>query len=925
MLKIYRPISFFCFCLFFLFINHKLWATHNRAGEISIEQIGDCNDLTIRATVTTYTKESSTQADRDSVTICWGDGICELVARQNGVGSPPQGVSLGNDIKFNTYIAEHNYPGRGTYCISMNDPNRNGGILNVNWPNSEAIPFHIQTIYTFLNPQFQGCNNTPRLLQPPIDVGCVGQPFIHNPNAYDIDGDSLSYHLIVPMQTKNTPVVNYLFPDMIEAGLNNNLSIDEVTGDIVWDAPQRAGEYNLAMIIVEHRNGIPIDTMIRDMQITIEMCENLPPEVELPFDEICVVAGELLEFDVVATAPLIEAEQEVALTARGGPFAVLYNRAEFEAPAGFNPQPVRGRFRWQTSCEHISDQHYSIVFRAVDNFLGDTLGLATLKTMRVKVVGPPPLDVQAEAGSGEVLVSWESPYFCENAEDDYFQGFSVWRREGTNQFMPDSCTPGLAGRGYTEVAFNIRALNASGRYEFLDNQVERGRTYCYRILGEFARSSPNGNYLYNRVESLPSDEICVQLSRDIPLLTHVDVKSTSSDNGSIEVRWTKPKAGDLDTLLNPGPYRYRLLRATAIDGTDFQAVPGADFTYEFFALANDTSFLDMGLNTVANGYNYQLEFYVAGQAEPLGITRAASSVFLTVAATDEVNNLSWQEIVPWDNFEYAVFWFDPDLNDFVLLDTVSEQNYAHKGLINGIEYCYKVESIGSYGVSGLVNVLHNFSQEACATPLDTIAPCPPVLEVHNVCEEAGVFVAEDQFENNLLWTHPMSICPEVDDVFGYSVYYSPAEGGDFVLIESIEFGQDTFYTDRPELGIAGCYAVTAIDSLGNESAFSNIVCVDNCPSYQLPNTFTPNGDGQNELFIPYPFRFIESVEFKVFNRWGNLIFETTDPQLNWNGTNLSGKEVASGVYFYSCKVFERRVNGILQSPELLKGYIEVLR
>ena len=49
-----------------LFFTGDLWATHNRAGEITYVQTGD---LTIRATVTTYTKASSIAADRDSVEI----------------------------------------------------------------------------------------------------------------------------------------------------------------------------------------------------------------------------------------------------------------------------------------------------------------------------------------------------------------------------------------------------------------------------------------------------------------------------------------------------------------------------------------------------------------------------------------------------------------------------------------------------------------------------------------------------------------------------------------------------------------------------------------------------------------------------------------------------------------------------------------
>ncbi|HMZ25492.1 MAG TPA: gliding motility-associated C-terminal domain-containing protein, partial [Saprospiraceae bacterium] len=225
-----------------------LWAhaTHNRAGEIIFQQIGE---LRIRASIITYTKESSHDADRDTLILYWGDGTFQKVGRNNGSG---HGISLGGDVKYNIYTYEHTYPSRGTYTISMTDPNRNGGILNVNPPNSDNVPFYLETTFTFLNSTFQGYNNTPTLLQPPIDEGCIDQPFIHNPNAFDIDGDSLAYELIVPMMAKNTPVPNYIFPDQIVAGANNILTLNPITGDIVWNAPKKAGEYNIAIRVNEY-------------------------------------------------------------------------------------------------------------------------------------------------------------------------------------------------------------------------------------------------------------------------------------------------------------------------------------------------------------------------------------------------------------------------------------------------------------------------------------------------------------------------------------------------------------------------------------------------------------------------------------------------------------------------------------------------
>ncbi|GJM33816.1 MAG: hypothetical protein DHS20C18_28170 [Saprospiraceae bacterium] len=915
--------------LFTLLSIPLLQATHNRAGEISVEQEGDCTtSLTVKATIVTYTKASSRPADRDTLTICWGDGICERVARVNGIGSPPQGEPLENDTKKNIYCGFHTYTARGTYVISMTDPNRNGGIINVNPPNSDQVKFHIQTTYTIPNPQFQGCNDTPILLQPPIDIGCVGQVFTHNPNAYDADGDSLSYHLIQPLQDVGLVVPNYEWPYAIGPGPDNTLTIDEVTGDIVWDAPQQQGEYNLAMIIVEYRQGIPIDTIVRDMQILIKECENLPPVVEVPFEEICVVAGDLLEFNVIGTAPLEESTQKVRLTALGGPFEVLISPATFTPETNeFEDDPVTKVFRWQTTCDHISGQYYSVVFKAVDNFFGDTSGLATLKTVRIKVVGPPPEDLEAAPSSNQITVSWANPYTCEDTNDEYFRGFTIWRRLGSNNFSIDTCTPGLAGRGYIRLTpIPILDINQDGRYFYQDQGVERGKTYCYRVLAIFAKTTPDGNNAYNRVESLPSEEVCVQLNRDVPLITKADVLTTSGNNGQVGVCWSKPKAEDLDTIMNAGPYTYELLRATGQtdNDADFQPI-GVSFTSPTFAGANDTCYIDINLNTIDNAYSYRVNFYVNGENAPLGTTNTASTVYLSASPTDNANILSWTEIVPWNNESYTVYRQNA-LGNFDSIATVTTNTYTDVELFNGTSYCYKVRSTGSYGIVDVINPIINFSQELCSTPFDNVAPCPPTLTVDNVCE-SGVNCSEvDVLANTLNWVNPMDICDETDDVVGYNIYYTPIRDQEFSLIASFDDSGVLEFSHEPQLfGIAGCYYVTAIDTFFNESLGSDTICVDNCPFYELPNTFTPNGDTQNDLFRPFPYCFVETVDFQVYNRWGELVFKTEDPNLNWDGTNLKGEQLVQGVYYYTCRIFEQRVDGVAPNLNILSGYIELIR
>ncbi|MDX1407603.1 MAG: gliding motility-associated C-terminal domain-containing protein [Saprospiraceae bacterium] len=64
----------------------------------------------------------------------------------------------------------------------------------------------------------------------------------------------------------------------------------------------------------------------------------------------------------------------------------------------------------------------------------------------------------------------------------------------------------------------------------------------------------------------------------------------------------------------------------------------------------------------------------------------------------------------------------------------------------------------------------------------------------------------------------------------------------------------------------------------------------------LPAMFTPNGDGQDDVLtclLPVP----GEVEFTVYDRWGQVMFRTTDPAIRWNG-ETNGVAAPPGMYFY---------------------------
>jgi hypothetical protein len=98
-----------------------------------------------------------------------------------------------------------------------------------------------------------------------------------------------------------------------------------------------------------------------------------------------------------------------------------------------------------------------------------------------------------------------------------------------------------------------------------------------------------------------------------------------------------------------------------------------------------------------------------------------------------------------------------------------------------------------------------------------------------------------------------------------------------------------------------CYRVEAVESVNSyarsEVSYSNTVCVTIEPIVYIPNAFTI--DGYNPIFLPvislYDF---ESYDLQIYNRWGEIVFNTDDRYLGWNGEGNDGDLKPEGVYVY---------------------------
>lgn len=925
-----------------------LQATHLRAGEITARRIGT---LEYEFVITIYTDNSS-GADSPQLTLNFGDGTTGVALRD-----APGKINIGNNTSVATYTIRHTYPSPGAFRVFFKEENRNPNVLNM----SESIltPFSLETL-VIIDPVI-GLNNTPNLSIPPIDLACVGNRFTHNPGAFDIDGDSLSFKLDIPTQDNNVPVNGYRDPNnpgfngATEAGVSPGLfSIDPITGLLTWDSPGAAGEYNVAFIIEEWRNGIRIGFVKRDMQIIVNDCPNTRPNLTVP--DVCVIANEdptdnsnIIEEAITAT-DIDDPKQNLIISS--DPLQGVYRTDIFNSIATFtyNPSPqvspASGTFRWVVGCEHVREEPYIVVFKAEDDPIEpNNTALVDIKAMVIQVKGPPPVLVQPLEQVGRAFrIAWEDyRNQCPSLTDAQVAGmeFVIWRREGCLANI--DCRQDPATLGYEEIG-RVPLLATS----FLDEDVlALGVNYSYVVTVNFPGSKGG--------VSQASAEACVRLAVEAPVITNVSVNTTSTTNGEIEVRWIFPP--ELNLAQFPGPYSYNIHRATGLEGTAFTKINAAPILDPVADLNAPISFTDTGLDTETNAYHYFIEFFGDNTGVPSDSSDAASSVRLTATGAEASIVLEWNYNVPWSNRTdiaqnvgpHSVYRRTSNVTNFTLIAEVNvgESRYVDVGSFNDeclnpdSTYVYYVTTKGSYFNPTVITVspLLNDSQEDAASPLDENPPLPPVLSIvpndcsfleGKTCSDALNFDGSS-LENTLFW-QPQPQEDDCEKIDFYKLYYKGIGQENYDFANPIYMNADTFFVHQDLLEVlpglrsrAGCYVVVAVDQSGNESVPSNEVCIDNCLYYELPNAITPNQDNSNDTFRPCPAPlYAQSVEVQIYNRWGGLVFERNDnTNIEWDGTDKNGKAVAAGVYYYVAKVRFFSIDPIKAVQEL-KGYVQVI-
>lgn len=209
-----------------------------------------------------------------------------------------------------------------------------------------------------------------------------------------------------------------------------------------------------------------------------------------------------------------------------------------------------------------------------------------------------------------------------------------------------------------------------------------------------------------------------------------------------------------------------------------------------------------------------------------------------------------------------------------------------------------------------------------------------------ICPGATAVLTATTTENNLLWstgetigsisvspsqTTPYSVqtinrCASISETLLVTVHPLPIvdAGSDILLLlnESSKLtasgGIDYLWSPSAGLSCTDCetptvsitqsqyYYVTVSDANQCSDTDSVYVTVLDVSTFYIPNAFSPNNDGLNDLFKVEGAN-IESINMIIYNRWGNKIFESNDKNKGWDGTE-KGKKVEEGVYVYKLKI-----------------------
>lgn len=755
---------------------------------------------------------------------------------------------------------------------------RNNIIQNINTPEDMGSTY----ITHIPGPSIAPNNNGAHFINVPPLVLCNGDNFVFDHSAFDADGDDLVYEMCTPLHGANSvnpmpqPPNNGPYTNITWSGgfgLNNqingtqNLQINSSTGELIC-TPTTNGVYVVGICVKEYRNGQLINTTLRDFQFTVVSCSSTI--ISAVPDQSVLCDGYTMQFENQSTngsfyhwdfgVPSLTNDTSILVE----PVYTYPDTGNYEVTLIANPG-------WP--CADTSTAIYTVQFPiqgTIDNIDNQCL---------------------------------------ENNSFDFAINGNFTPTATFNWNFDDEATPTTS---LLQNPNNI-SYQEDGYYAVTASVNDRG---CFR---EFT--------LYHTVYEMPQ--------AILPDIENCDGLTINTINNSLDATSYLWDFGDLSTLadtsnLNITSYTYPVKGVysvtliakndncadTALAEYKVKEPINPSFTTNLSPQCITTNSFDFILSgNYTNTATFDWDF--GGNSLPLvsTIENPSDVVYdiegnytVSVTVLDEgctaiVNNIA--RVFPSPVIQFSI---SDTIGCMPLSTNFIDESIAWGDIDylwdfgNGVtstehEPSYIYENPGIYDVTFSLTTNEGCLETLISSKPEAITVYPrPVANFYVTPEETSIYfpeVAISDLSTGDIVNQFYSI--EGNNIVGADILYSLNTMGEIPILQ------------------------TVINSYGCEDTLTKYVFVEPEDVLYISNTFSPNGDGINDLFKPVAFGVLE-FQFFIFNRWGNVIYEGDESSIGWDGRRKNGKLVEDEAYIWQIRY--RTHDNI---PYSKKGHVVLLK
>ena len=870
----------------FLFAFYSVNASHFMGGQITYECLGgDQYKITLKLYQDCNGVEFLDEEYIRVTPLVNGDSIVRVFLL---TGSPsditttcPGEISKCTDLNstypygVNEWVYEGTatFPALGageTYTLAHGRQARNGAITTCDM--SADCNFTGWYITANIDPNITPCNSSPEFLNVPIAYICKDEIYNFNHNAFDSDGDSLVFSFVEcissvwdpsdftfgpPYLGTYPPIgpVCYIPPYSATypmPAVDDTIYMNSRTGEITF-VPDENGVGIMSILVEEYRNGVKIGDIKRDIQITVNSCDNTLPELA-QFDtegrtDTNIYAGGTYCFTFSAT------DLDFLTSTNSNDYLIDLTLTSGLPGTWSNPSSQlifnKGNYCISPTCSEVREQPYLITVIALDNAC-PIPGLST-ETFEVYVKPPDPVPpvlfcVNPTNNDGDLKIQWENPqrtitndeykvYRANNFNGPYSLISTLSESEIQNLSYTDTdaslfptdsvyyyyielVTPGCLGDSslFTDTIANIQLSSVFNDPElpFNWNAPVDNSNLVYELQrkkgGTFIEYDTTSNLIYTDTAT-----------NCTPLYVEHRIKVTDASLGCTfysNVVYDTIPGGVLppdspimcmtEVNINNSSSIYFYGDTSRIDHYNIYRFNESTSTYDsigkldnFLSLQYSDSLIDASTNS----YNYRI---IAVDTCGLYSEPSDSHQTINVIATSAYfsNDLNWNTYIDLDqdSLLFSISRADSTALNFVFLDTTSLRVYSDSGLSCNKRYYYRISVI--YKGSTICDTI--LSDTVSAKPFDNTAPNP--LQICNVSvgnnfTDVLVSIAQDS----------------TADLMEIELYLT--EDSSLIAIYSVDSAGYSFVdSSKLESTNSACYYVVGIDTCGNRSTPSKSLC-----------------------------------------------------------------------------------------------------